>query len=293
MTNKKNTSNEKSNADIIKSIYLEKDNDIATRDRLYKLLYQASEEDEFSMDTDLIKECVDTINLIEGDNEQISEEKIMITRQNIESQYKKGYKTGKRKHFLKIASMTVASILLVLSLSNVLAYSFGFNIIDVVSNWGADNFNLFTQPKSEAPGNNVTSRVIDTNIKEAFKDINPKPLLPGWLPDGFSFKYVEKYNRKDSINILLYYDNEIKDNSVIIFDYTIYVENQGSDISYEKDDRLVEIYKKDGEQYYILENENQIQAIWNDSNTIYNVNGDISADEIKKIINHMEVKNNE
>ncbi|MGB8450843.1 MAG: DUF4367 domain-containing protein [Anaerocolumna sp.] len=293
MDNKKIANHDPSDTKIIKSIFLEKDNDITVRDKLYKLLYQASEVDEFNMDTDLINECVDTINLIEGDEVNIPDEKMAEIRQNIELLYKKSFWSAKGKHFLRTVSITAACILLVLSLTNVVAYSFGYNIIDVVSKWGTDHFNLFTGQEPETQGNNITNRVIDTNMNKVLQDIKENPLLPGWLPEGFTFKYIEKYNRKDSINILLYYENETWNNRVIIFDYTIYHENPGSDISYEKDDRLVEIYNKDGNKYYILENENQLQAIWHDSNTLYNINGDITTDEMKKIINNMEVKMND
>lgn len=274
---------EKSDAEIIKSILLDNDNDIAKRDRLYKLLYQVSEENEFNMDTDLIKECVDTINLIEGEKEQISAEKIAQVCRDIETQYKRHH----RKQLMKTALRTATCILLVFLVTNVVAYAFGYNIIQIVSNWGDSSFNVFTGQKSDIEGNNITNRIIDTNINEAFIDIEPQPLLPAWLPEGYSFKYAERYDRKESINVLLYYEDTTI-NKVTIFDYTIYHENPGSNISYEKDERLVEIYKKDGKKYYILKNENQIQAIWNDSNVIYNIDGDISVDTMKKIINQME-----
>lgn len=288
-----NTGRDGSDARIIKSILLENEEDTAIRNKLYKLLYQASEEDECNMDTDLVRECVDTLNLIEGEEEKIPEEKIEKMRQNVEVQYKKLNRGAKGKHFLRTVSVTAACILLVLALTNAVAYSFGYNIIDVVSGWGTDHFHLFTGQELSPQGDNLAGRVIDTDMKTILKDMKEKPLLPGWLPNGFTFKYIEKYTRTDSVDLVFYYENKTGSNRVIILDWTVYHENQGSDISYEKDERLVEIYNKDGNNYYILENGNQLQAVWHDTSALYSINGDINAEEMKKIINHMEVKTDE
>lgn len=113
-----------------------------------------------------------------------------------------------------------------------------------------------------------------------------KPLLPEWVPDGFSFKYAEKFIRPDNTNVLLYYQD--KSNKVIVFDLNIYNSNKSvTNISFEKDDSLVEIYEKSNMKHYILKNLGQVQAVWENSNILYNLSGDASADEIKKIIDSM------
>lgn len=56
-----------SHKDIIKTILLEKENDVAVKDKMYRILYKASLADEVNMDTYLIDECVKTIGLLDGD----------------------------------------------------------------------------------------------------------------------------------------------------------------------------------------------------------------------------------
>lgn len=278
-------SNKKSDIDIIKAILLENNNDIAIKEKLYKVLYEASQDDAENMDTDLIRECIETINLIEGDNEQLSDEKFLVMRQNIEVQYKKWHKTKNiLQPVLKKAAIAIACIILLFSLTNTVVYAFGYDFIQIITHWGAETFNLSIQNPSDTGDNgNISDRTAEKSIEAVFEDFEQKPLLPNWVPDGFNLKYTEKFDRLDSTNILLYYENEA--NQIIIFDYLIYTNKQDSDINYEKDDRLVKIYEIDNIKHYILNNVNQIQVIWNYLNTVYNINGDISVDDAEKIIN--------
>jgi hypothetical protein len=280
-------SNKKSDIDIIKAILLENDNDIAIKEKLYKVLYEVSQEDAENMDTVLIRECIETINLIEGDNEQLSDEKIKVMRQNIEVQYKKWHKTKDvLQPVMKKVAIAIVCIILLFSLTNTVVYAFGYDFIQIVTNWGAETFNLsIKNPSDTGDDGNISDRTAVKSIEAVFEDFENKPLLPNWVPDGFNFKYTEKFDRLDSTNILLYYENNA--NQIIIFDYLIYTNKQDSDINYEKDDRLVKIYEIDHTKHYILNNVNQIQVIWNYLDTVYNINGDISVDDAEKIINSM------
>ncbi|MGS0764391.1 DUF4367 domain-containing protein [Syntrophomonas curvata] len=46
-------------------------------------------------------------------------------------------------------------------------------------------------------------------------------------------------------------------------------------------------YDKNNIPHYIFQNLDQMQAVWVNANIIYNVTGDVSADEMKKIIGSM------
>ncbi len=82
-----------SQKDIIKSILSEKENDIAVKDKMYRILYEALLADEVNMDTDLIDECVKTIGLLDGDEQHIPKEKIQAMKKNIDHKYKSWLKT--------------------------------------------------------------------------------------------------------------------------------------------------------------------------------------------------------
>lgn len=85
-----------SDKEIIRKILSEKGSDVLEKEKLYRILYEASAVDKISMDTDLIDECIKAINLIEGKEEHLSEEKMKTMRQNVDQAYKK-WRSSQRK----------------------------------------------------------------------------------------------------------------------------------------------------------------------------------------------------
>lgn len=112
-------------------------------------------------------------------------------------------------------------------------------------------------------------------------------MLPVWVPEGFTFKYAEKVVRASNTIIILYYTDS--ENGTVIFDMTVYNANNqvNSNSSFEKDESELQIYEKNDIKHYIFQNINQIQAVWSNSNIVYNISGDVSVEEMKKIINSM------
>lgn len=88
-SNKSYPINSDNDKEIIKRILSEKESDALVKDKLYRILYEASSTDDVNMDTDLIDECVKTIDLIEGTEEHNFEEKMKNMRNNTEQKYKK------------------------------------------------------------------------------------------------------------------------------------------------------------------------------------------------------------
>lgn len=130
---------------------------------------------------------------------------------------------------------------LLLFTSSVVANAFGLNILQLVVHCGNHTFNLSTQNHSFK---NSADRKTYSSIDEVFEDTSSKPLLPRWLPNDFTFKYAEKFTRSENTNILLYYEDS--NNKAIVFDLIVYgdLHNSATDTDYEKDDNLVEVYKK-------------------------------------------------
>lgn len=295
--NNSHSSNASSNKDIIKKILSETESDTVVKDKMYRILYEASQTDEADMDTDLINECVKTIGLVEGDEEHLPEEKILAMRQNVDRKYKDWQKAQRKHQIRKKFAQVAACLVLTIFTSSVVANAFGFNLIQMIVQWGEDTFNLSTQNQSDIQDNNgskgsdsinnAANNVAFDSINKALEGIDPKPNLPGWIPDGFTFMYSERFVREDSTNILLYYSNN--ENKIIIVNFTIFTDNNESDRDpfFDKDENLVQIYEKNNVKHYILENLGQVQAVWGNLNVVYNITGDISVNEIKEIINSM------
>jgi len=274
--------------DIISKILSERESDKQALEKMYKILNEASEADELTMDTDLIDECIKTIEILEGNKEYVSQEKLLEMKQSVKLKYinpgDKNYKQNYKKKFLRI----VACLVLFFSATVAVANAFGFNPVKMIVSWKEDTFNISSQNGSDIIQNDIAlSGVSFDKLEDAILDIKPAPMLPVWIPEGFTFKYAEKYERNSSIDLLLYYEDNNKN---IIFDFTIYKNtdiNAENEAYFEKDSSDVEIYEKNGVNHYIFSNINQIQAVWTKLNVIYNVSGDISSDEVKKIIDTM------
>ena len=274
--------------DIIGKILSERESDKQALEKMYKILNEASEADELTMDTDLIDECIKTIEILEGNKEYVSQEKLLEMKQSVKLKYinpgDKKYKQDYKKKFLRI----VACLVLFFSATVAVANAFGFNPVKMIVSWKEDTFNMSSQNGSDIIQNDsALSGVSFDKLEDAILDIKPTPMLPVWIPEGFTFKYAEKYERNSNIDLLLYYEDNNKN---IIFDFTIYKNtdiNAENEAYFEKDSSDVEIYEKNGVNHYIFSNINQIQAVWTKLNVIYNVSGDISSDEVKKIIDTM------
>ncbi|EHQ90133.1 DUF4367 domain-containing protein [Desulfosporosinus youngiae] len=278
-----------SDKEIIKKILSEKESDAIVKDKLYRILYEASSADEISMDTDLIDECVKAIDLIEGKEEYLSEEKVQAMRRNVDRRYKNWCASQRKIHTKKRVAQIAACFIIIFFTSSVAANAFGYNFIQSMVQWGKDTFNLSTQNYSNGQNSNtnIAQRNTYSSVEEVIKGLPLKPLSPKWFPDGFTFKYAEKFARSDSLKILLYYQDNT--NKAIVFDLSIYDDSNkaAANINFEKDEKLVEIYEKNNVKHYIMNNLGQVQAVWSDSVVVYNISSDVSADEMKKIIDSM------
>lgn len=285
---------QRSDAEIIKEILSEKESDSALKDKMYRIIHEASFADEENMDTDLINECIETISLIDGDKEQISDEKIKAMRHNIDAQYNKWQQGELKGRFsVKKAAFIAATFIFVFTVSFSIANAFRYNIIQMLVHWGGETFNLSisSQPKYQDDNESKTEIINNNEVfespEEAIKGIHPVPMLPVWVPEGFTFKYAEKVVRASNTIIILYYTDS--ENGTVIFDMTVYNANNqvNSNSSFEKDESELQIYEKNDIKHYIFQNINQIQAVWSNSNIVYNISGDVSVEEMKKIINSM------
>ncbi|WP_313165863.1 DUF4367 domain-containing protein [Sedimentibacter sp.] len=284
--------NTESHKDIISKILSEMESNDQALEKIYKILNEASEADDLTMDTDLIDECIKTIEMLEGKQECVSQEKMQEMKQSIKLRYldseDKEYKHSNKKKFFRIA----ACLILFFSTTVAVANAFGFNPVKMIVSWKEEAFNLSSQNENNVVQNDENTSFF--KLEDAVLNIKPAPMVPTWVPDGFTFKYAEKYVRSDNINLLLYYEGN--DNKYIIFDLTIYnntSRNTEGETSFEKDSTEVEIYEKEGINHYIFSNIEQIQALWTKLNVIYNVSGDISSEEMKKIIDSMISRNHE
>lgn len=103
--------NRKEDQRIFKEILQERSSDAAAKDKFYRILHEASMADAETMDTDLLKECVQTLDLLEEDTVPLSDEKAQAMQRNIENQYRT-WKLAKHRTVVKKLIIRVSAVFL-------------------------------------------------------------------------------------------------------------------------------------------------------------------------------------
>lgn len=129
---------------------------------------------------------------------------------------------------------------------------------------------------------------INLKVNETFEFVNiPSNLLPTWIPEGLE-KSMEKETETDRMKMLMIFFNDESSQKYMTLDITyLYTE---TNTFFEKDSSEIEIYEKDGVSYYIMGNVDTNTVIWRNGSFECQIDGTLSRDEIKKIINSIPSK---
>lgn len=274
-------------------IISEKENKDAIRDKMYRNTYEELEKDDIDIDTALVDECIETVKLID-DIEDIPEKKIQEMNRRTEQRYKQlESKIKKKRLFMKNFRKIAASFVILLLITGVIASANGYNILKTIGKWGNEifYFNVKGDVRGRENGkdnnsanlNGLVDSKIYYNIDDAIKDIAPKPILPSYIPVGYTLEYIERTDLDKKVLLSVVYLNQNKE---LLINLSI---NKGDEnINYnsliEKDSSEVEIYKKNNIEHYIMKNYDNIQGTWVYNNTVYLIIGEISMEETKTLI---------
>lgn len=184
-------------------------------------------------------------------------------------------KKGRRYRVLVTVAATMA-LLLALMIG---AQAAGFDIFGALARWTAETFH-FTSPAQEtevSPYYEPLRQILEDNgiLWE---------LAPKWYPEGFVALEPEVWEDKRSTTVVgIFKDEEGKEFTISI---TLNADPaRQSEMTYEKDDALVEVYTSGGRTFYILANlEDATLAVWSDGGLTENIRGELSVEEIKRII---------
>ena len=249
--------------------------------RSHRMIYEASLASDSDMDTELINECVETLNTLQGED-AVEETKLNAMRHTVIKQYEAEEKLKKKRHILSRITRLAAAIIIAFCLTYTATSALGYNLFEIVVTWGEEKLSLGTRFNAKNGLDQTTAQ----SFQQLFNKDETTPLLPTWVPEGFTLVQTETFEQEGSFDVVLFFENEGKS---LIFDIRMY-ENPAyiSDANFEKDEKEVEIFKWKGQQIYLFSNLVQIQAVWNSSNILYAINGDIGVEDMKKIIRLMD-----
>ena len=104
------------------------------------------------------------------------------------------------------------------------------------------------------------------------------PLLPTWVPEGFEISEMDASSEEEAIHISYTKGNDSIICQASVFSYTgVYV--------FERSGPFLETFERNGMTFYIFKNFRHMQAVWMNGRYICSIAGDLSFDEMIKMIN--------
>lgn len=189
----------------------------------------------------------------------------------------------KSKRFAAAAAVVIICIASISSFSNITRTVASNEIFEPVVDLTDDVLNKSYVKKGSLPSASPKYKTIE----DVENELNIEIMRLKNLPKGFSIDkiYVHTDEKSNKKLASFYYSKEDK-----FLTYTIRT-NESSvlnpRISLEKNKDYSSIYKKDGIDYYILTNNNWPTATWSDSNIDYTLYGDLTKDELLKVVKNI------
>ena len=159
------------------------------------------------------------------------------------------------------------------------AYAFGWNIFQALADWTAETFQFLTGTEPQMSDHGVFENLYQSVAMET--DV---PTVPRWAPEGTEEVEQPRTSvRSDKTRIVGKYLIEDREFTVRI---TIYNEiPEDYDTIYQKNNGSAYPYEAGGITHYIVENVDNVSAMWTNNVVEGYIQGNISIAELEQIIN--------
>ena len=174
-----------------------------------------------------------------------------------------------------------AAVLVFVMLGTVTANAFGFNIWRAVAVWAQETFHFQMGDKVDTEDPEPTRNLLYSSLEEAiYKLEKTSGVVPTWIPDGFELTDIrvdETPMQKVYIAFYRYDDLRLR------ITVRSYIDGKPEQI--EQGEGESEISIIEGVEYYYFANHDQNQVAWIiDSYECY-VSGDVTIEQLEKMIN--------
>lgn len=176
----------------------------------------------------------------------------------------------------------VATIIAVVVGCMITAQALGIDIFGAIARWTDETFHFDTNTKN----NQIISGSADleySNLKMALDEYGITEMIaPNWYPSDFYLSSIKVTPTPKSIKIQAAYEGRDKFLAVTVWQYESAEEASGG--VFEKDRQDVEIYEQNSVAHYIMSNNGQMTSAWTTNNLKCSISGDLSKNEIKRMI---------
>ena len=214
-------------------------------------------------------------------NKYYTENEIPLVSESVPAAHKRS-SSGRWKRGLVAA---VAAVFILVLGNSITASALGFDLFAIIAKWTQETFHFgYVSDTNETNIPNKDSLEVYTGLQDALEDYDiTVELAPIYFPKGYVELDVRTIDTPAQRQFIASYQNGDDLIRVRITDYL------GSHpVQIEQSDALLEIYTSNQTDYYIFDNEGQLQAVWIiDSFECY-ISGPLTISEIKEMIDSIE-----
>lgn len=154
---------------------------------------------------------------------------------------------------------------------------------NIVAHWAKETFSFVSGDAAEVTEPDAIHRG-GNSLMELLEDSNQNAgIIPTWIPDGFELEKIEKDITPAQEVYRASYLNGKRQLRIRIKSFSTL-----DPFNVEIEGDILEKYVVAGVEYYIFENVEQLRAVWIVDSYECNISGDISLEEIKKMIDSIE-----
>lgn len=195
---------------------------------------------------------------------------------------RKQYNGGRWRRGLVAA---VAAICILIVGNSITASALGFDLFEIIAKWTQETFHWGYAGQTEetnAPSPDFINPC--QSLQESLDICKIDTLLvPTWIPDGYTESYVKMDETPMQRRFIAKYQSGNNTIHIRIVDYL-----SGAPSQAEYSDGVLEIYSSADIDYYIISNEDQLQALWIVDNYECCITGPLTLSEIKLMIDSIE-----
>jgi len=178
---------------------------------------------------------------------------------------------------------TIAAVLVLVFGSAITAQAFGFDLFEIIAKWTKETFH-FGYVSDVGETNEPEKNVVYNSLREALSKYNiDAPIVPNWIPDGYSEAGVKIQEAPNQRVFIAWYEKGESRIRIRIADYL-----NSYPLQVEQSATLIETVSINGTDYYIFDNEDQLQVVWVLDNYECYISGSLSLSEVKAIIDSIE-----